>query len=438
MYLHRFRIENIRSIPLLEMTFEKGEEAGWHVVLGTNGSGKSSVVRAFALLVMGEKEAYASRQDFSLWIRQGAQSGEVAGIFVPNTFFDALSNSRRSPTNSVEAKVKLERVESRRSEPVFTGNKSAPRSIWGDGAGWFSASFGPYRRFSGGDRIYDRLFVSNKRLAPHLTALGEDVALTEALGWLSSLYVQMLQDERSGVQSRCKTILGLVQGFLNSSGFLPHGAKVGEITNEKVFVIDGNGASVSLDQLSDGYRSVMSMTLELVRQMFELYGVDRMTKAMTKAPGKVMAPGVVAIDEIDAHLHPTWQRDIGRWLTHSFPKVQFIVTTHSPIVCRAVADEDGAIKGSVWRLPAPGSGEVFHKIEGLDLDQLVFGDILDAFGTDLFGKNVTRSSAGNRKLARLAELNAQSLQRDLTAEERRERAGLRAIFPAESGRLREE
>src|SRR5438132_1106565 len=60
-------------------------------------------------------------------------------------------------------------------------------------------------------------------------------------------------------------------------------------------------------------------------------------------------PGVVLIDEVDSHLHPEWQRQIGFWLKRHFPKMQFIVTTHSPLICQA-AD----VKG-LFHLPAPGA-----------------------------------------------------------------------------------
>jgi predicted ATP-binding protein involved in virulence len=44
----------------------------------------------------------------------------------------------------------------------------------------------------------------------------------------------------------------------------------------------------------------------------------------------ISSPGVVIIDEIDAHLHVSWQKRIGGWLKTHFPNIQFIVTTHSP------------------------------------------------------------------------------------------------------------
>jgi hypothetical protein len=217
--------------------------------------------------------------------------------------------------------------------------------------------------------------------------------------------------------------------------FLPHHAIIHAITNETVFVKDGNGHIVSLDQLGDGYRSALSITLELVRQMFALYGLPLMVGAMMDKGGIINAPGVVMIDEIDAHLHPSWQRDIGCWLTKHFPNVQFIVTTHSPLLCRAIVSDSGYLQGSVWRLPTPGSDEKFRRIEGEELDALAYGDVLDAFGTELFGTHVTRSDVGFKKLGRLAELNRAALDRTLTAAEKTERKELRRIFNTEAGRL---
>lgn len=436
MYLRRFSIHDIRSIRALELDFGQNP-AGWHVLLGSNGAGKSTVVRSLALLMMGEKEAYAARQDFSRWIREGKRIGKISGTLTRDSGFDALSGSGSPPDRPIQVVVTLSRAQSLLGptvELVYSGERTN-RTVWGNGSGWFSASFGPFRRFTGGDRIYDRLFVSNRRLAPHLTALGEDVALTEALGWLTALHVQQLQDERSERSSTAGETLRLVVDFLNGGGFLPHGARIIDTTNDQVLVQDGYGVGVSLDQMSDGYRSALSMTIELVRQMFELYGYEVMARAISDHPGQVMAPGVVAIDEVDAHLHPTWQQDIGFWLTRHFPRIQFIVTTHSPIVCRAVANAAGEITGSVWRLPAPGSGEGFRRVDKEDLDHLVFGDVLDAFGTELFGADVTRSEAGQTRLARLAELNRIALGRALSDSEARERRALRIALPDAAGRL---
>ena len=126
-------------------------------------------------------------------------------------------------------------------------------------------------------------------------------------------------------------------------------------------------------------------------------------------------------------VHPGWQKRIGDWFVDHFPETQFIVTTHSPIVCRA------ARRGSVWLLPAPDSGESPRRVAGSDLDRLIDGDILDAYGTELFGEDVTRSEQSKEKLARLARLNRKRLKKRLSDDERRERDRLRATLPSDPG-----
>jgi len=134
-------------------------------------------------------------------------------------------------------------------------------------------------------------------------------------------------------------------------------------------------------------------------------------------------PGVVLIDEIDAHLHPTWQRRIGIWFREHFPHIQFIVTTHSPLICQA------ADVGTVWQLPKPGSDDAGGMLTGRDRDRLIYGNVLDAYSTEVFGADVTRSEASKARLKRLAELNMQELQGALSESERQEQEQLRAAMP---------
>ena len=139
---------------------------------------------------------------------------------------------------------------------------------------------------------------------------------------------------------------------------------------------------------------------------------------------KISLPGVVLIDEIDAHLHPNWQRRIGQWFCRLFPKIQFIVTTHSPLVCQA------AEKGSVWRLPVPGDESAFSgRVQGTDLKRLIFGDVLEAYDTELFGLNGTRSESSLRRMRRLAELNQKSRELGLSEGESNELVELRREMP---------
>ena len=133
---------------------------------------------------------------------------------------------------------------------------------------------------------------------------------------------------------------------------------------------------------------------------------------------------MVAVDEIDAHLHPSWQQLIGDWFVNRFPNMQFLVTTHSPIICRA------ARQGTIWLLPPPGSEGQLRRVIGPDRDRLIDGNILDAYGTELFGEEVTRSEHSKAKLTQLAQLNRKRLRRALSPGEQRELEQLREAMPS--------
>ena len=88
-----------------------------------------------------------------------------------------------------------------------------------------------------------------------------------------------------------------------------------------------------LSQLSDGYKGTLSLIADIAYRM-SLLNPDLMEKALTETPGLVM------IDEVDLHLHPTWQERILEDLMTIFPRVQFIVTTHAPIVINSIRSDN--------------------------------------------------------------------------------------------------
>lgn len=88
----------------------------------------------------------------------------------------------------------------------------------------------------------------------------------------------------------------------------------------------------SMKHLSDGYKNTLSMIADIAYRMAVL-NPWLLERVLTETPG------VVLIDEIDLHLHPLWQQRIISDLRSIFPKVQFIVSTHAPIVISSVKKE---------------------------------------------------------------------------------------------------
>ena len=423
MHIRILRIRDIRSIKNLNVEIPE-PRAGWHVILGDNGSGKSTVIRALALALMGPLDAAATRQDWPDWIRKTAPNVCVELEVAPEAEFDKWKGTGRRARAPIRVTVEFVAAGGGANSPTVAPQYAGgytDRTIWGGGTGWFSASFGPFRRFSGGDKEYDRLFYSNPGLARHLSAFGEDVALGEALRWLQDLRFKGYEGDEAAAN-----LLRRLVDFLRQSRLLPHDAHIEEITSGAVVFSDGAGVPLPVEQLSDGFRSVLSMTFELLRGMVVAYGDTAFLDALDADAGTINLPGVVAIDEIDAHMHPAWQKRIGDWLVERFPKVQFFVTTHSPIICRSAA------RGSIWRLPTPGTGEEAHRIEGQDRDRLVNGSILDAFDTEYFGENVTRSDASHEMMKELAKLNMKRRRGQLSADEEQQRRRLQSALPSVS------
>jgi predicted ATP-binding protein involved in virulence len=82
-------------------------------------------------------------------------------------------------------------------------------------------------------------------------------------------------------------------------------------------------------QLGYGYQSMLSWVIDLCKRMFERY---------PDSENPLSEDAIVLVDEIDLHLHPMWQRDVISFLSKVFPNVQFIVTTHSPLVIQSMND----------------------------------------------------------------------------------------------------
>jgi predicted ATP-binding protein involved in virulence len=90
------------------------------------------------------------------------------------------------------------------------------------------------------------------------------------------------------------------------------------------FVVEKNGKPFQLHQLSDGERGLLAIVFDLTRRL----AIANPESTNPIAEGSA----IVLIDEIELHLHPTWQRQVLRRFTSTFKNCQFIVTTHSPQV----------------------------------------------------------------------------------------------------------
>lgn len=102
-----------------------------------------------------------------------------------------------------------------------------------------------------------------------------------------------------------------------------------------------DGRKVASAQLSDGYRRLVNIVTDIAFRCYLLNG------AMTNFDPIKDTHGVVLIDEIDMHLHPTLQANVAKALSDTFEGLQFIITSHAPMVMSSVKTDD---KNVVYKL----------------------------------------------------------------------------------------
>jgi hypothetical protein len=246
----------------------------------------------------------------------------------------------------------------------------------------------------------------------------EDASLIESIGWLKENYVRKLERKRGAAELE-KAVLDLL-----GDGLLLDGVRVEKFDSEGLWTCQNN-VRLPLRELSDGYRTVAALVLDIVRHLHRTFGTFEIEEAVDEEGPfwRVLHSGVVLIDEVDNHLHVSWQQRIGFWLKRHFPNIQFLVTTHSPFICQA-ADPGGLI-----RLPAPGEEcAVDHVSESL-FKTVVHGSLDEAVLTDLFGLESPFSKETDELRDQVAHLEAKLQAGRATDKDRQSLRSLRAQLP---------
>jgi energy-coupling factor transporter ATP-binding protein EcfA2 len=434
MYIAEIRVSGVRGISGprstdLQLTRPDGTHAGWTVLAGRNGSGKSTLLRALALVIAGPSVARSLVPTFDGWISNGFPEGVVEAKIVFDESSDRLAGERLGDM-SFPARLTWSREPIGDSgeygpQPILQGHGDvAFRGPWADNPrGWFSAGYGPFRRLVGGSADTQRFMLSTGPVSRLASLFHEDVSLAESVSWLIDLHLRRLEG-RMGAES----LLAFVTDLLND-GLLPDGFRVERVDSEGLWATR-EGQTIPLREMSDGYRTVTALILDLVRQLNQMapkrfaewihgHNAALWPSGSPEAKPVIDVPGVVLIDEIDVHLHVSWQKKIGEWLKSHFPAIQFIVTSHSPYICQS-ADPGGLI-----RLPGVDE-DVPPRVVDEDLyERVVYGSGDDALLTDLFGMDSPYSSNAEEMRRRLTALERAVLRGRATPEELQEYEHLR-------------
>ena len=209
-----------------------------------------------------------------------------------------------------------------------------------------------------------------------MTLFDSDKTLTNPVSWLKDqklLELEKKLDSINMIPENKRLPYSFSVEFLERVLFdlLERNVQI-KIGGEGVIFIE-KGVSLSFDQLSEGYKSILIFVSDL------LY---RLSKNVKDGESIYDIKASVLVDEIDLHLHPKWQKVIIGKLRKIFPKVQFIFTTHSPTIILGASEE--AIIFRVYRNADDGKTRVSEPYLRKNLDHLMINSLITSplFGLD--------------------------------------------------------
>ena len=410
MYIGRTVLSHVKGFSELDLDFasNSGSYPGWAVVTGDNGSGKTALLRAISLAILGPDQSRGILPDLSGWITDGADRATISVEIIPHGEYDKTLRGGYPVKSSFWAEVEIiaeGRGTSVRVTDIFRNKKKgAANGPWpATTSGWFALAYGPFRRLYGSSPDAQRLMVIPGRIPHFATLFKEDATLAEGEEWIKQLaYVRLEHQVSTSPNSKNPEVQALSDLLdLIGDDFLRQGMSIESVRADGIHLRDAAGRLIPLEDMSEGYRSALAMLVDIFRNMVQTYGIEGLVRREGDSV-YVDRPGVVMIDEIDAHLHPRWQREIGDWMKRHFPLVQFIVTTHSPIVCQSA---DG---GRVYHVPEPESGQQPFQLSQDDYETIITGRSDEVLLTPAFGMDHTRSIRAVRARRRHAQLRAKA------------------------------
>lgn len=413
MYIDNIKLHNIRGFQNLEFNFKRPNDtyAGWTVFTGDNGSGKSTLLKAIAIGLVGKDIARSLQPSFHRWIGNGATEGSIQ-LNIMRTKGDDKTNGGKSPSAPFPSKIIMtnggrETVLQAVTPPGKKNNyTTSNRTIWSNNAnGWFSCGYGPFRRIFGAssEAMQQMITPTTARFA---TMFQEAASLSEADRWLRDLNHKKLEN-RQAEREQLDVLLAILKDEL-----MPNQIIIDRVDSDGLWLKDRKGVNLAWSEMSDGYRAALALLIDILRHLINIYGIDDLTQKDANGHIVIKRSGVVLIDEIDAHLHPEWQREIGFWLKRHFPQIQFLVTTHSPIICQA-ADLNG-----LFVLPEPGSDIKPYALPQQEYETVIASRPDTILRTSAFGLQNTRSPLAVANRIKFAKLEAKKRASvELTPEE---------------------
>lgn len=338
MYAKSLQLENFKCFGKASLKFQypgrprsAAELKNVNLVLGDNGGGKSSVLRAIAIAMLAQVLPDSGFVPYRL-VRRVSNSEQK--ILHATVSVEALAERDELGVTLATRQLALKTRFDIRERGGDLDQFAPMLELGGSGstlfplietlfdhtsASIFIVGYGATRRLEIGDYSESSARRSRGLRYARVASLFEDhVALRPIQIWAERL---KLSDGDRYAHAVEKFNQALPEAVRFTGEF-------GNGDRQPMFMF--RDVLTPLSSLSDGYKSFIGWIGDLIGHLTEVAGDKKIDDI----------PGIVLLDEIDLHLHPEWQRTVVPTLAKAFPKLQFIFTSHSPLIASTVKREN--------------------------------------------------------------------------------------------------
>ena len=332
MNIKKIVLNDFRGISNLELDLE-GKSA---VFFGVNGVGKSTILRAIDLLYANiiskllrtqKKLANIDSDD----IRLGRTKTTISADFLLNNIVFSYSRSMSKMNGRKHNQSQLNALVECFEENYIDSSYSDEQGNWIEVED--RKNMPVFVNYGVNRLVLDvPVLVSKKSNFTKLSAF--DKAIESKIDFRSLFQWFRLQEDienqtkvRENPDYEDKSLKAVVKAML---ALLDDFDNVHIERKPLAMCVYKDGKSLKINQLSDGEKCVIALFGDLAR---------RLTLANPELDDPLLGNGVVLIDELELHMHTSWQRKILRILKKTFPNIQFIITTHSPQILGEAGDD---------------------------------------------------------------------------------------------------
>lgn len=357
--LKRLTLRNFRKFE--EITLDLDERLT--LLVADNGGGKTAMLDGIALALWDFEKDILGQQHhgFEEWDIRRAPSPDGAMVPVlPVTLDAAGSIYDHDGTWGWHLGSVKGRTKHSDARPATKAAEEINYDVGNYGTGRLtSAPVLPVIRYFGTGRLWmpNRLTQGKKKAAKDLTVqvetyrdcLSSSSSYREFEVWFESVVREAQNEQATKVtsphrpQGKLAAVRAAVELVLEPCGWK---SLDWDFLNSVVVAVHESDGRLPVSWLSDGIRNLIALVGDLAYRAVRLnphFGADACLKS----------PGIVMIDEVDMHLHPSWQQKVVGLLQQAFPKIQFVLTSHSPQVISTVSRECvRVLAGNEWLKPS--------------------------------------------------------------------------------------